>query len=163
MPRTCTICSHAARAEIDKALVAGEALRGISRKFFGSVKAEDALARHKAEHVPATLAQAQEAALFAEADSLLDRLRVLNNETADVLRLAKNASNHDLRLKAIGRLEKQLELEGKLIGELQDSAVTVIINARWVELRALVLQALKPFPEAAVAVASALEAHDAGQ
>ena len=58
MARTCTICAHPQREEIDQALVAGrEALRDIARRFATS---KDAVARHRAEHLPAVIAQARQ-------------------------------------------------------------------------------------------------------
>ena len=58
MARPCSVCSHPERAAIDKSLAAGAQLRGLARTYFGSTKAEDALGRHKAEHLPATVAKA---------------------------------------------------------------------------------------------------------
>jgi hypothetical protein len=81
-----------------------------------------ALHRHKKSHIPKILAKATMAREVAESDSLLERLRQLNRETQDVLRAARDKGAHELRLKAINRVEKQLELEGKLLGELNDGA-----------------------------------------
>ena len=47
MPRSCSICAHDARAEIDRALVAGEPFRHIAARFHTST---GALQRHKADH-----------------------------------------------------------------------------------------------------------------
>ncbi len=157
MPRVCTICSCKERAEIDAALVAGEPLRGISRKFFGSVKAEDALSRHRAEHLPVRLVKAQGAAEVVQAGSLLERLLELNAETRAILREARLEQDNELALKAVARVEKQIELEGKLLGELREGpTVNLVVNAEWLELRALIVQAVSPYPEAREAVLKAL-------
>ncbi len=157
MPRTCTICSHKEREGIDEALVAGEPLRGISRKFFGSVKAEDALSRHRAEHLPVRLVKAQDAAEVVQAGSLLERLLELNAETRAILREARLEQDNELALKAVARVEKQIELEGKLLGELREGpTVNLVVNAEWLELRALIVQAVSPYPEAREAVLRAL-------
>ncbi len=58
-----------------------------------------------------------------------------------------------MRLKAINRVEKQLELEGKLLGELNDGASTQI-NVQ--VLAPIILEALTAFPEARQAVADSL-------
>lgn len=56
MPRQCTICRHPERADIDRALVAGErSNRRIATQFLVT---EGAVRRHKAEHVPAALVDA---------------------------------------------------------------------------------------------------------
>lgn len=113
--------------------------------------------RHAADHIPTRLSEAKEAADYAASDSLLDRLRTLNRETADVLRAAKTEANHGLRLKAIARAEKQLELEARMLGELQDGhTINVAILPEWASLRALLLSALAPYPDARAALAETL-------
>jgi hypothetical protein len=68
MPRTCTVCSHDDRAEIDKALVAGEPLRNVAKRFGTSAAA---LNRHKGDHIPAILAAAERRAGEQRGDGLL--------------------------------------------------------------------------------------------
>lgn len=68
MPRVCTICTHPEREAIDAAIVGGESYRSITERF--SVSA-GAIARHKTDHIPATLAQATEAQEIAHAGDLL--------------------------------------------------------------------------------------------
>lgn len=158
MPRTCTICTHERRADIDAALLNGEALRNIAQRYGTSATA---LHRHK-DHLPGQLAKAHAAAEVAQADTLLERLIELNTETRAVLADAKLEGNGVLRLQAIARLEKQFELEGKLLGELQSGpVVNVTISPEWLTLRAVVIAALHPYPDAAQAVAGALSAGEA--
>ena len=154
MPRSCTICGHPERAAIDAALVADAPYRHIAARFAVST---GALQRHRAEHLPAGLAKAREAAEVVQADTLLDRLRALNRETADVLKEAKAARDQELRLKAIARAEKQIELEGRLLGELRDGqTVNIVVTPEWQALRTRILVALAPFPEARYALAEVL-------
>jgi hypothetical protein len=42
--------------------------------------------------------------------------------TQEILRETRSTKNHVIALQAIGRIERQLELEGRLLGELDDSA-----------------------------------------
>jgi hypothetical protein len=49
----CTICSHEEREEIDRALVRGEGLRALARRYGAS---HSAMFRHKRDHIPAELA-----------------------------------------------------------------------------------------------------------
>ena len=56
MPRRCSICSHEQLMEIDQALVGGAALSEMAAKYRVS---EDALSRHKANHLPDALVKAQ--------------------------------------------------------------------------------------------------------
>jgi hypothetical protein len=54
MPRSCSICTHPARATIDDGLVTGQSLRAVSAAYGVSKSAVD---RHKESHLPAVLPQ----------------------------------------------------------------------------------------------------------
>ncbi len=173
MPRACTVCAHAERQAIDKALVAGEAFRNIAQRFGTSVAA---LHRHKGEHLPRLLAKAQRqevtraTALEAQAHhqaaderahalDVVQQLRTINGAALTVLVEARNARNGDLALKAIDRIQRQIELQAKLLGELDERPqVNVLIMPEWVALRAVIVAALAPYPEARLVVAEALDA-----
>ncbi len=117
MPRTCTICSNPKRIEIEAALIHSEPLRTIATRFDTST---GALQRHKDIHIPAKLARAKEENEIKAASALVKELRELTKKTGEVLARALRQKNGDLALKAIARLEKQLELKGRLLGELED-------------------------------------------
>jgi hypothetical protein len=73
LTRTCTICSHPERNEIDKALVAAEEpLRTIADRWTVS---KTALIRHKAEHLPQRLVAAKSAVEKANGLEVMDELR----------------------------------------------------------------------------------------
>jgi len=72
MPRVCTICTHPECEAINRALLAGEPFRYVSVRFGTSPAA---LVRHKADHIPAHLAKAEEAKEAAQADSLTADLK----------------------------------------------------------------------------------------
>jgi hypothetical protein len=73
----------------------------------------------------------------------------------------KYADPRDLVLKAYDRLQGQLELIAKLIGELDERPqVNVLVNPQWITVRTALLSALAPYPEARSAVATALLAVD---
>lgn len=74
MPRKCSVCSHPERDKLDQALMVGETLRDIARRWSVS---KDALARHKADHLPAVLVKAQEAQEAARADDLLSQVKAI--------------------------------------------------------------------------------------
>ncbi len=171
MPRTCQICAHPERAAIDRALAAGEPLRGIARTYFGTVQPEDALSRHKAEHLPQTVARAaavqeveQARGVVAEGLDVVGQLRAINNITLHVLKEARDAKDHDIALKAIDRVQRQIELQAKLLGELDERPqVNILIAPEWVHLRGLLMHALSDYPEAKASVAAVLmEVDDVG-
>ncbi|MBS3932994.1 MAG: hypothetical protein KGZ35_01425 [Truepera sp.] len=156
MPRRCTICEHAKREALDAALLAGELSNRRIATHYGVTEA--ALRRHiAAGHIPVRLAKAHEASEVASAGTLLARLQALNTETRAILSEARAGQDNELALKAIARCERQLELEARLLGELSEAAtVSITVNAEWLELRALVIRALSPYPDARQAVLEAL-------
>ena len=121
MPRTCTICTHAERAAIDRALVQGLAFRHIAAQWGVST---GALQRHKDEHVPVLLTRAHEADETTRADDLLGELRSLQATTLGLLRKAEAADKLGTAVMAIGEARRNLELLAKLIGQL-DTRPTV--------------------------------------
>lgn len=118
-----------------------------------------ALERHKANHLPAALVQAQAAADVARADTLLDQVRDLRRRALAILQQAEQG--HDLRaaLLAIREARGNLELLAKLLGELKDQAPAVnvlIASPEWLDFRERLLDALEPYDDARVAVVEAL-------
>jgi hypothetical protein len=70
----------------------------------------------------------------------------------------KHADPRDLLLKTAGRLQAQLELIAKLLGELDDRPqINLHISPEWLELRALIVKTLTPHPEALGDLTRALE------
>lgn len=126
MPQTCKICRHEKRQEIDQALLDGGSLRNIAQQYATSPWA---LHRHRKTDIPATLVKAKQVEEVQDASTLFDRLRSLSNEAMEILKEARTSNNHALALSAVGRAEKLLELEAKLLGELDSSTkVAVGIN-----------------------------------
>jgi hypothetical protein len=160
MPRVCTICSHAQRSEIDRSLVDGATYRTIADRFGLS---ETALKRHKAEHLPAKVAKAQEAAEVADADDLLQQMKALRNRAIRILQKAESAGDYRTALMGIrearGCVETLMEVEGELD---RRGVVNVLVNPEWVEIRNAMLVALRPYPEAAQAVAGQLQVIEGG-
>ncbi len=160
MPRACTVCIHQKKSEIDKALVAGEPFRHIAARFDTSTAA---LQRHKAEHLPAKVAKAQEAAEVADADDLLQQMKALRNRAIRILQKAEQAGDYRTALMGIrearGCVETLMEVEGELD---RRGVVNVLVNPEWVEIRNAMLVALRPYPEAAQAVAGQLQVIEGG-
>lgn len=137
-------------------MVAGEPNRRIAAQRAVS---EQAVRRHKADHLPEHLAKAHEVEEVADAGTLLSRLRGLNQETAEILKEARKEGSKDneLALKAIARVEKQIELEGRLLDVLKDRPqVNILVSAEWVQIRTAMLEALAPYSDARIAVARRL-------
>ena len=160
MPQVCTVCRHTERASIDAALVDGVALRDIAGRF-GLTKSS--VERHKAEHLSEALAKAREAEEVARADDLLDQLRTLQKVTMGILGRAINANDLRTAVSAVGQARGNLELLGKLLGELDERPqVNILLAPEWVIVRGVLIEALMPWPDARSVVASRLLALEAG-
>jgi hypothetical protein len=116
MAITCTICRHSKLNEINAALIASEPHRSVAKRF--SVSAP-AVFRHKSEHLGTYLAKAKEFQDSNSASDLVRRLREIHVETAAILAHAKKAKDWATALRAITRLEAQIELEAELLGQLE--------------------------------------------
>jgi hypothetical protein len=122
MPRTCSVCNHIRRDEIDNALLAGEALRDIAGRV--SIP-KSALHRHKL-HLSATLVKAKESEQVARADGLLDQLIELTNEARRLKQKAEAKRDYRTALTAVRELVRIVEMIARINGELKDSQINVI-------------------------------------
>jgi hypothetical protein len=130
MPRTCTVCSHAARQQVELALISGRAIRDIAGQFDLS---KTALDRHRHEHllddaraVVVRRTESRGHALLDEADALLGK--------ASELLLSAEASG-DTRTALTGVREARSCIE--LLAKLQPTGTgSVIIDAESVGLDA---------------------------
>jgi hypothetical protein len=161
MPRVCTVCEHPSREAIDRALVGDTSNRSLASLYDVS---EAAVRRHKANHLPAKLVMAEQAAEIAEADNLLSQVRDLQSRTLAILEAAEASKQHRTALSAIREARSNLELLAKLLGELDDSpTVNILVSPEWLELRAVIVGALEPYSEARGAVLRAIEGSGNGR
>ena len=155
MPRRCTICNHQERHGIDEVLVTGAPYRSVAKRFGLS---ESAVYRHKAEHLPTHLLKAREVEEAARADDLLEQVRHLQTHALDILERAEESGDLRTALAAISQARGNLELLGKLAGELDERPVVNLnVSPEWLELRAVIVGTLEPHPAAHTAVLRALE------
>jgi transposase-like protein len=155
MSRPCSICESKARNEIDRYLLemslSGATIRGIARKFGVS---EDALARHRDNHLQETAAdiietmrkvreEALEAIRIEEIEdikeevvevttsrleaaiSAIDKIRALQERTIKILDSVEAEDDRSSTLKAIKEVRENIVLEAKLTGEIQGDQVNV--------------------------------------
>jgi hypothetical protein len=156
MPRTCTVCTHRERGAIDAAILAGTSYRHIASQFGVSYKAVE---RHKDAHIPAAIAQAQEARDEAQALDVVKQLKAINGVALELLHTARRQGDADTALKAIDRIHRQIELQAKLLGDLDERpVVNVLLSPEWVTVRSALMAALAPHPQARQDVVLALVA-----
>lgn len=159
MARPCAICSHPERAQIDAALVAGEAFRNIAKRWGMSAAAAF---RHRVEHIVeqvAKAAKATEAEDVRRALDIVQQLRAINGASLNVLQDARQSGKGELALKAVDRVQRQIELQAKLLGELDDRPVVNIwTTVEWQTIERTLVEALGPHPQARLAVVERLGA-----
>ncbi len=154
MSRACSVCVNPKLDEINAALAGGETFRDLAKRYETSTTA---LFRHKRDHLPLLLAQAQGAQEAAKAGNLLEQMENLQSRTLSILDKAEEGGNLRLALMAVGQARGNLELLAKLLGELQqEGTVNLTVSVEWVTTRALILAAVAPYPEARAAVLGAL-------
>jgi len=104
------------------------------------------------------LLKAREVEEAARADDLLEQVRHLQTRALDILDRAEETGDLRTALAAIAQARGNLELLGKLAGELDERPVVNLhVSPEWLELRAVIVGALEPHPAAHRAVLRALE------
>lgn len=164
----CTICSHARRHQIEIGLVHRVPLRVLARRFECS---PDALHRHRHKHLSPMMAAA---ILCAQQPSAVDLEALQRNESEGLLaqlvtQRARLQQHSDLSLElgnaagavaAERAITSNLELVAKLLGSIvqrhEVTRTSILISADYLTLRASLVQALRPYPDAARAVGQAL-------
>jgi hypothetical protein len=154
MPRSCTICTHESRDEIEDAFIAGVPKRRIATRFGVG---EKSVRHHIREHLPALLALARDAERAARADTLLDRIEALQSRTEEALVKAEEGENLFATFRGISEMRRNLELIGEVTKELNRTpTLNLHLNPEWIELRTLIITALEPHEEARESVLRAI-------
>ncbi len=155
MPRPCSICAHDQAHVINVALVQRDGYRTVAHQYSVSV---DALKRHAKEHLPEMLTKARDAVEVADADDLLSRVEGLHERTLAILEAAEGSGELRTALSAIKEARGNLELVGRITKELDERPTfNLYLSPEWLELRAVIVGAVEPYPEARESVLRALE------
>ena len=158
MPRSCSVCCHDGRKAMDEALVAGESLRAITKRFPGVT--ESSLSRHRVAHLSPSLQKLVADRALNRNGDLLEQLRGLIEKVYQVLEQAEATGKPGVMLAAVREAKSILELQARMTGELDERPQTLVVNltstTEWLDVRTRLLAALRPFPEAHRAVIAAL-------
>jgi len=155
MPQ-CSVCAHADRATVDKTLVAGASLRDVAGRF-GLTKSS--VERHQAEHLPLKLVRAHDAREVAQADSLLDQVQTLRDRALGILDTAEKSGDLKNALGGIREARACLELLAELEGKISRQPIGIVVQPEWLELRVVILNALRGHPDAQRDVIEAISGH----
>jgi len=111
-----------------------------------------------AEHIKQAAKELGAARDEAKTLDVLKQLQAINAVTLKILNACQaNPQKYALALAAIDRVQKQIELQAKLLGDLDEGAhINIHQDPQWVNMRELIFYALEPWPEARQAVARAL-------
>jgi DNA-binding CsgD family transcriptional regulator len=134
MVGVCSVCVHAEREAIDRAILDGESNRQIADRFgVGRMMVQ----RHK-PHIAGALVQAQEVKEVARADTLLDQVQDLNRRALAILARAEEGGDVRECCAAIRECRGVLELLAKVAGQIPpENQTNVLINLDPAALRSL--------------------------
>jgi len=165
---TCTVCLHPKRHSIEVGLVYRVPARVLARRFDISARA---LYRHRSNHlspqIAASILSARKpteidlAALQAsEAEGLLAQLVTQRARLHIHSEMCAKVGNFAAATSAERAITANLELLGKLLGQFvqlhETKHTSLLISPDYLQLRQALIEALRPFPEAALAVGRAL-------
>lgn len=125
--RKCSICTHENRGGIEHAISSGRELVAVASEFKIS---PDALSRHKAKHLAAPVAEADDlpAVPVEGAGDVLSDLANLRSEVSKLLHRAQKARNFPAQLGAVREAARLLELEGRLTGQIAPDGTRVAVQ-----------------------------------
>jgi hypothetical protein len=159
VPRRCSICSHESRDEIDRALVRGVSTYALETSYSGLSRS--ALERHgRNGHISTRVLEAAGAEEVRGAFDVVAQLKSINLVCASILQEARDnqQDNPDLALRAVDRLHRQVELQSRLLGDLDDRpVVNIMASPEWIEVKHVIFGALEQDDAAYDAVVRALE------
>lgn len=108
----------------------------------------------------AAAVEQQQAQIVAHGSSIIAEVRSLHARALALLTAAEGDNDRRSLLGAIREARATLELVARLEGQIAERnapTVNVLVAPDWQRLRGVILSALRPHPEAAQAVALALE------
>lgn len=161
MARPCTICTHPEREQIDQALLEGVSFRNIAKRTGTSTAA---LSRHKKDHVPTQIAKAvaaRESVEVARGGSLYDQVQELRQKSLELLAKAEMAGDFRTALSGVREARACVELLMEVEGELERGGDVHVHTGAVLQLQQVIIETLKPYPEARIAVGKALAALEA--
>ncbi|MFV2044265.1 MAG: hypothetical protein ACC700_13670 [Anaerolineales bacterium] len=156
---SCFLCTHEERYEFDRALALKEVTQVQVARQIGCSKMS--VSRHFRNHLLPALGDLLARRRDRESIDIMAEVETLFWEMKDALEDLKTRPRPEkLVPRYWAELRKNLELLAKITGELETARVKVEINTevtqQILQVNALILAALKPFPEAKAAVVKAL-------
>jgi len=168
----CQVCRSKDRAAIELGLANGTSCRILGSRYDLH---RDAVWRHGTNHMSAALKKRLKAAAFdpeadiesiriEESESLLNHLRAVRARLYRGIDSAETFGNLSDLAKMSGQIHRNIELTGKLVGDLKTGTTitnNLILSGEYHRLRTGLVSALKPYPKARLAVTQLLQSLEA--
>jgi len=145
--KPCIFCTHSDRQSLEDALLRHEITQQRAADILGVNRSS--VSRHMRDHVQKAVAEA-----ISQDKDLEDGLNVtrqlieINRESRAILSEARAKGDNYLALGAIARVEKQLELQARLLGDIATGInIQIIQSPQFTEFKALILGILDDYPE----------------
>lgn len=151
MARTCTVCSHPERTDIELGLVSGQSQRALSASFRVS---HDAIRRHADAHLSGGLRKAAEGLEAARADNLVAEMAAVAQEAREAFRRAKEAGEDRMALAALREVRESIKALAAIAPEPDEAERVALIGA--------LARVLPRHPDCARELAAALDELGAG-
>jgi hypothetical protein len=166
MGRKSKIEAHPQSEEIVSLLFNGAKNPDILRRYSGIT--EDDLDYYRANKLPSLLSKSKDLKILADeieqadvhkGDSYLQLVIGLQKKALDALELQDPAGDPKSWALVSREARGFLELLGKALDRIRDAPpvqVNILVNPEWLALRATIITALEPYPEAREAVVNAI-------
>lgn len=122
MARRCTVCDHPERMAIELEIAGDKLPNRIIASHYGLT--QRSLLRHKANHLKPSVRRRFQKRANADTDTLIDSVMGLISEVKSIL---ESAEDPDLKLRAIDRLNRGLDLRGRVTGEIAPPQVQTFV------------------------------------
>ena len=156
MPKPCRFCNHADRQSLEKGILQQTITQQGVADILGVNRSS--VSRHMRDHVQKAVAEA-----ISQDKELEDGLNVtrqlieINQAAREILSEARAKGDNYMALAAIARVEKQLELQAKLLGDIATGInIQIIQSPQFVEFKTLILDILNDYPDVKTQVVDSL-------
>lgn len=156
---TCSICKREDIEKINRDLFSGRyTQQQVAEKYHVT---PSTLCRHKA-HTKTQLIQAGEATA-SDQMTAIQRVSELDDRAERLYQACLKKGDNLNAIRAIKEMRELVSLAARLSGELNQNVIHnhLHISPEWTVLRAAILQALQPYPEAKAALLAALRNQNA--
>ncbi|MGI6615759.1 MAG: hypothetical protein ACOX30_07080 [Dethiobacteria bacterium] len=147
--RQCTFCNYKDRRNLEVRILRKEITQAEVAKIIGVSR--QAVFNHMKNHLSKDIILVEKGSDRAEGLNVIDELMSISKETKAILQEARGSKRKDnrLALRAIERLEKQIELQERILGNIKEgNTINLQFNTEYLEIKAIILDILEKYPAA---------------